>query len=214
MTATTTSEVPPAAQSAVPLATLAPRSLKQLASAVKLDSPKLVEEVWKIAQRQFDLETARRARIESKAASLLTACGATLSFAFSLGLPALIKRHEMHALTGGWWKLAALLVVIAVLVGLGATWCAVDALRARKTWPSLNEDTVFERLSMYDANAKGECDQAVTKYRRYVLPELWEMARLQAAAAEEKATMLGRGQLALFAFVCIAAIVSLGALLL
>src|SRR6187399_3077726 len=63
----------------------------ELAARVTLGSPKLVEELWNISQKQLDIEIARHTRLDTKATSLLTAAGLSLTVAFTFGSTLLTK---------------------------------------------------------------------------------------------------------------------------
>lgn len=196
-----------------------PITQAEIMKAIKIDSPKVIEEVYKLAQRQFDLETARLTRVETKAASLLTASGASLTFVFSFGLPALLKRRDaLWNANPEYWRAVVVLSLLAVGIGLFATSSAVRAMLAAKNYRALNERTLFdqERLHAFDSDQrlKEDDDGRAARFRRYVLPELWEIVQYQTAAAETKGVTLGRGQIALFVFVCIAAAIAVAAIVL
>lgn len=174
-------------------------SRTELKRRLKRNSPELVKELYDIAKAQVQFEVGRQSRLDSKATSLLTASGLsiTLTFVFGGVLINLSKTGEV-----GWWIVLA--YIAAVACGLIAAACAVRALRVSDTYATFNEDTVFNEavLDQADGNTEDESQRAggVRDYQRFLIVQLWEIYQQHADNHELKATWIRRGQTWLFAF--------------
>lgn len=185
----------------------------EMATALRVHSPGVIGEVWALALREITEESTRLGRLEDKAKSLLTAAGTSLALAFSFGAKTMIDNRlylTQH------WVLATLLVILlacATWFGLRSSMNAVEALRA--IWAAhrtLSHRTILhaETLSTADdARDLRETDYSrgvpappptdpephrVAMYRRFILPQLWEVVQLRFTLNEEKAAIVTAGQ--------------------
>jgi cytochrome bd-type quinol oxidase subunit 1 len=172
-----------------------------------------VKELYEIAQRQIQSETARQTRLDAKATSLLTAAGLSLTVAFTFGGQVLLKLPDAfriaHAVTV--WSFR-----VAVVTGLAAAILAVWALLVREDYMAVNEEAVFDRGLLHEADAENvEFPEAgITEYRKALTKHLWIIGQQLQRNNTRKARDIKLGQLCfvlfLFAliFICLSVVAS------
>lgn len=154
-------------------------------------SPELVGEVYALARAVGAEESARQARLDSKAGGLLTASGISATVASAL-MP------HTHGL------LSKVALGMTGLCGLGAAVLAVHALRIA-TYERIPDTTIFDAdfLRKFDEEEKVGA-KAAARYQRFVLPQIWSSHRKAVVVNDQRATAITFGQYALFAMFVLA----------
>src|SRR5690606_17853456 len=143
-------------------------SPEDIASALTIDSPELIDEVYQLAKHQVALETGRHTRIESKATALLGSVGISVTVALGLGGQILLQNGTKVHLAPGWLFAMQVGACLALLSGFAAAVFALLALRVRE-WGVLNEEAVFGDRTLakaYDAHENEK--KCVAAYRRFM----------------------------------------------
>lgn len=210
----------------VPAATYAGRNGRrwltrdEIVRRVALFSPKLVEELYKNAQRQNEAEDRRENLLITKAGALLGQSGLVITIAGALvGL--ITKEPAVLDRLGPQW-LMALGCTYLLVFGLG-TAAAVLAMRVvfvRGDFEEVDEAAVFDadELSKADHSlaiqqkpdqtsstaTMGDADAdttAATRYRRWMIPHMWSIYQRHNEIHDEKAKLLRWAQVAFTLFV-------------
>ncbi len=177
---------------------------KALASAITLNSTKLIEELWTITQKQVDFEVARHGRLESKATSLLTATGLSLTVAFTFG-STLLKEGKSF---GNWYYLTVLFFALSCMAGLVAAVLAVAGLMLREQ-RGINEHSLFYEPLLKAADVPDETKPDIlaaseaaglAEYRKAMILHLWEIRQRYHEKYKDKAKYVQVGQGAFLAF--------------
>jgi hypothetical protein len=177
-----------------------PLSQKELAERLALGSPKLVEELWNIAQKQVDIEIARHTRLDTKATSLLTAAGLSLTVAFTFGSTLLTKADAFKH----WEKQVVFIFALTVILGLAAAFMAVRALALREQL-GVNELAIFDVADLKEADGPEDADEptlnrGVMEYRKGRILHFWAIRQRYLESYKGKAELVKRGQWAFMAF--------------
>lgn len=184
-------------------------SREELVETLRLSSPALVEEVLRAVLRQVDAEDRREGVLTGKALAVLgqTALVTTVAGGFVGFARETLRAAELHlawrAIAGG----AALVLLVLALIA------AVNAIRVvlvRSDFREPSESVLFNREELRSAdslyaNTKTESRerdlQAVTQYRRWLVPHLWSIYQRHNEIHHSKATCLAISQRAFAWFV-------------
>jgi hypothetical protein len=174
---------------------LPPLTEEEIRKAISIYSPAIVKELYETTLRQIQNETGRQSRLDSKATSLLTATGLSLTVAFTLGGQLLIGQADKWAgMPPVAWKIAAGIYWFTVGAGLVASVFAVSALRIRDEYRSINERNVFDAEVLDQTDQRDEKDEGITVYRRHLIPHMWVIAQKHSQNHNKKATKIRYGQ--------------------
>lgn len=180
----------------------------ELIRRLAIDSPKLVQELYTISQRQIEAETARQSRLDAKAVSLLTASGISLTVASSLAAVLLPKLAGSHPVLAG---LIAFLLAFTAICGFLTVLFAVLTLRV-KEYLTPSEQTIFDEAALKKANdppgltdvrPEDEEEKArygLMEYQKFMIPHLWKIVQRQRTNHDQKVVQANRGQYAFLAF--------------
>ncbi len=193
---------PPVAPPAIPPGgNLSPAVVRD---RLRLNSPELVENIYELAKAQVAYETGRQGRLDSKATSLLTASGLSVTVAFSFGTTLITYGSRFDGVV-------IVAYAAAVSLGLTAAILAVAALKVAGTYTTVSDHAVFDAGELPRANwPTWEGDEAVEiaerlrfgvmRYQKHLIAHLWEIYRANAAQNEIKATRIKYGQYVFVAF--------------
>ncbi len=175
----------------------AQRSLepKDLAKLLTLDSPKLVEELWQITQKQLEVEITRHTRLEGKATSLLTTAGLALTVAFTFGSTLLTQAAAFKR----WHDHIAVIFAAAIIAGLLSAMQAVRALVLREQL-SVNEHAVFDQDALRAADQDSDAEKGLMEYRKGRIIHFWTVKQRYSATYREKSKLVKLGQWLFFGF--------------
>lgn len=185
----------------------------ELSQRFELYSRALVDELHALTIRQLQAEEQREGRLDSKAQSLLITAGLSLTVAFTFGgmllqHPEYLAAFDRNMAIG---VLAAYL--LALVAGLLASGVAVRALFVTDGYRSVNER---ELLGQDLLNADEECTdpgnpqdnaKSLTRYRRYVTVQLWQIWQSHYRLHETKATTIAWGQRSFLTFLTLMMII-------
>ncbi len=185
---------------------------QDIADALDINSPPLVKEIYDIAQRQMQNEAVRQTILDGKASALLATVGLATTLVFTFGCQILLGDAARAMLKDLDWSHKVALGVcfaVGVLGSLSASAHAIWAVKVTGDYRTVNERTVFNKDVIKSALEAAD-DYAVTTYRRYLTPQLWEIAQNDAAVHDRKAKLVVRGQVSFLLFViAVAAIATL-----
>lgn len=185
-----------------------------------LFSPALVEEIYKLTQRQLEQEDRRESAFLTKAGPLLGQTGLATSVA-GLFLGLILKESGgIEHLSIGWRLVLAFAYLCVFGCGTASAWYALKVVLVRGDFQEVDEDTVFnsselstadEPLAMCQPQVQTSASAitrnpdadatAVTRYRRWLIPQLWGIYQRHNEIHEEKAALLRRAQQCFWAFV-------------
>jgi hypothetical protein len=199
-----------------------PLSGAELRERLLVSSPKLVKELYDIAVRQIAEENARQTRLDSKATSLLTAAGLSLTVAFTFGGQLVAAHHKQgneHIDFPVWGVIA---FGVALLAGLGAAFQAMRALVVGGGYRAISEREVFngDLLTYAEGHyhpeekekASPSDEEAATEYRKAMIPHFWEIAQEHLNVHQRKASIIRWGQGAFLLFIVAIVVVCLALL--
>jgi len=178
-------------------ATKGPLDRSELARRLALGSPKLVEELWTVTQKQLEVEVARHGRLDAKATSLLTAAGLSLTVAFTFGSTLLKEAKSFDA-----WHIPIILIFgVTIICGLMAAFNAVHGLALREQL-GVNEEAIFdpEALKEADAEETAEAGNGVMEYRKGRIIHFWTIRQRYWESYQHKAKIVKHGQYWFLAF--------------
>lgn len=165
---------------------------KELVERLRLRSSELVDDLYALTTRQLDTEDKREASLTTKAVSLLSASGVSVSFA--LGFTTLLagRLDYFHRMSVCGRSAVMALYFVAVLTAVVAGLLAVAAMLVRTTYVAINEDDVFgdELNSSDEQGPKPGQDH----YRRYLIAHLWRIYQHTFDVHETKAKTIRLGQ--------------------
>lgn len=156
-------------------------------------SPHIVNELYDVAQKQILAETGRQGRLDAKATSLLGAVGLSLTVAFTFG-GSLITNHSTFAAHSLVYAVISTCFFLAVALGIAAGGFALGALLVRQGYVALSEQAVFDDETLALADGQEDAEVGVAVYKRFLLVQLWDIARTNAATQDRKAVLIRRGQ--------------------
>lgn len=178
----------------------------EIKEAVALESPSLVKEVYELVQRQLQSEAARQTILDGKANSLLTAVGLSLTLSISIGYQMVLGQQTAANSMPQWYR--NLLVIVLTLgtgFALASSIHAIYSLRVSKCYRAVNAEDIFNKDILRLASSHGATpdagERSVTIYRRYLMPQLWDIVQNDFMVHERKATIVKRGQNCFLAFV-------------
>lgn len=177
----------------------------QLSERVTRSSPALLKELYDIARRQIVTEAGRQTRLDSKATSLLTAAGLSLTVAFTFGGQMIIgHRSPIDPAHVPIWAQTAF--AVGVIFGLAAACFAIGALFVRGSYLTVNERSIFSEAALkaaedaYDPATPGSDVVGMSEYHKALIPHLWCISQKHASVHETKATLIKVGQGLFLAF--------------
>lgn len=178
-----------------PLPRLSPN---ELVKRLCLNNAKVIDDIYAIANRQLEVEDRREANLSSKAATLLSASGVSLTFV--LGFAALFaqKSDFFKSLPSLARKCVFLFYLGSFFAGLLASGCAAWSLRVRKS-KTVSEADVFGSI-LRDAESADTDDVGTAMYRRYLVAHIWQVYTDTFDVHESRARTLWYGQLSFVAF--------------
>ena len=153
------------------------------------EDPKVVDDVYELAQRQLTSEDTHAARLDSRATSLFNAVGFSITVAFSFGGWSLLDniRKLRHGLFIG----VAFIVVLAAGIIAGAYALSGLLLRYRHRYVDVQQ--VFNAQIMTSG-------QRQIDFRIHLAADLWAIWQDRRAKSEERAALIQTGQKWFFAF--------------
>jgi hypothetical protein len=190
-------------------------SSDKLTKRLERTSPTIVEEVLKAIKDGHASEIARETALNGKAASLLTACGLSVTVAFTFGglllghpeFPHLLKSPLAYALPAAY--------VLALASGFVASWFATSALLIRASDHGLSEsvildDDVLQKADSWEfattfssaagesraegANASLPPKTGTAIYQRNLASHLWQIRQTLVISNETRASQIRTGQ--------------------
>ncbi|WP_147468404.1 hypothetical protein [Corallococcus interemptor] len=124
----------------------------ELINRLRLNSPDLAEELYKISKEYLASETARENNLNAKATSLLTASGLSLTVAFTFGGMLIQHPEYLSSLWGLWPYIVPIFYGVALLAGLSASAIAVWSLLIRGDYVGISEQDVFNPSVLIDSD--------------------------------------------------------------
>jgi hypothetical protein len=157
--------------------------------------PLLVKEIYEIAQRQMQAEYGRQGRLDGKATSLLGGLGLCLTLTFTFG--GLLITQASHFAGMGDTRLSVIHACFAsaILFGISTGVFALKALRVRGGYLAVGEDAVFNEKVLDVAENEEDPEVGLAAYRRFILVQLWDNARVHGRNNEDKAKDIRYGQI-------------------
>lgn len=170
----------------------------ELVQRLCLNNSQVVGDIYAIANRQLEVEDRREAGLSSKAATLLSASGVSLTFV--LGFAALFAQQPAFFKSlPSWGRTCVLLFYVgSFFAGLLASIFAAWSLRVRKN-RTISEGDVFGSI-LRDAEAAEDDDQGTAVYRRYLVAHIWQVYTSTFDVHESRARALWYGQVAFVVF--------------
>ena len=166
---------------------------QQLVERLALKSKALVDEIQSVARGQIDADEQRSVRLDSKAQTLLTTAGLSLTVAFSFG-GFMLQHPETLACLGRWGDVVAVLYGFALALGLASSWFAMHAMLIRSAHRGVDIEDALNVDELRDADKEPDDDAAVRRYKRYMAAHYWVIYQSNFCVNEDKATTVGRGQ--------------------
>lgn len=116
--------------------------------AVNVNSPALIKEIYEIANKQMQSESARQTILDGKASSLLSTVGLGLTLTFTLGCQIMLNDSFTALLkTLGHLRLYFLIgsLVLGSLCAIIASCCALLAVKVTAGYRGINEGDIFKK---------------------------------------------------------------------
>lgn len=186
-----------------------PFTAETLRAALAIRSPRIVKELYEIVQRRIAYESGRQQRLDSKATSLLTASGVSVTLAFSfLGVMSSKDGGATYHAYFNWMLLA---FGFAIISGLAAASFAIASLFVTKGYKSPNDEHIFdaEKLRAADSQDPEEGTEEtealvdewrLMKYQKWLIEQYWDIADSHSKTHDRKARIIQRGQIAFVGF--------------
>lgn len=181
----------------------------EIRERLRLVNPELAKEVYEIAKAQVASEAARHTRLDSKATSLVSAAG--LSLTLGMSIVTLIAKGDVVATPYLWVMLA-----VTGLFGVAAVAFGVFALLVKGGFARVNDHNVFDKNVLRSADSPTGCDDLPTLkekyefgaavYRQHMTAHLWEVSVQEHHQLNRKAKQVRDGQI-LFALFLLALVV-------
>jgi hypothetical protein len=176
---------------------------EEIRDRLRLVNPELTKELYELAKAQVAAETARHARLDAKATSLVSSAGVSLTLGMSIAT--LIAKGEVSP--PAW--LGAMLAFVGA-VGVTAVGFGVFALMVKGGFARVNDHNVFDTDVLKFANAPTGCDDltdlkdkyafGAAAYRQHMTAHLWEVSVKEHYQLNKKARQVRDGQIAFFIF--------------
>jgi len=171
----------------------------EIIARLRLNSSKLVKEIYEIALRRVQYESGRQQRLDAKATSLLTATGLSLTVAFTFGATLLSAGGQ--AAFHEFYNYVLLLFYSAISLGIVSAGFALGALLVRSGYATVRDTAVFNVALLQKANqlanAEGDDDaedNALMVYQRGLIPHIWKIGTAHERQHETKALVIKIGQ--------------------
>lgn len=182
-----------------------PLSEAALVERLKLSSPELVAELFSLTKGRLEEEDKRQTRLDTKATSLLTASGVSVTVSATLGSALVTHASKLHPFMAYAVGAAFLL---AVGLGLRAARIAMKALRVRSGFKTASEHAILDAEILFRANAQPQSKSngqqpdddpelrayGLMEYRKYLVLHLWPIAQEHNGINSEKASDVALGQ--------------------
>jgi len=181
----------------------------QLLDRLRLCSPGLAEELYKIAQNQLAGEDRRETLLTSKSVSLLSVSGVAFTLVFTFGAKLLEQPGQLAVLPLPIRYLVSVAYVVALICALMTSLRAVRSMRVTSEAKEISEASVFHEAELAaadalwaDANAPATDatgvpiwrDKPEARYRRFMTAETWLVYQSQFALHERKALIIQNAQ--------------------
>lgn len=171
---------------------------------LQLVNPDLVDEIYDLAKAQVESERSRHVMLNTKAASILTASGVSLTLSLTLAGPLLSAKVVLPCL---------LLVglILAGLAGLASVLCAVWSLYIVNGFAYVSDHAVFKKDILDFADSPKGCDDlegqsakyafGAAAYKQHMAAHLWAVSAREHQQLNKKADQVRMAQrmFALFA---------------
>jgi len=158
---------------------------EELKDRLTLSSVALVAELGTVTQQQLQAEAARHGRLDSKATSLLTAAGLSLTVVSAFSVTTV---PSVPGCTPCW------LLQAAIASGIAAALLAVGALLVRQSSAGANERTVFDVALLETAEGAQDEDQGVREYRKAMICHEWSIVQTRRENNERRGRIIQIGQ--------------------
>jgi hypothetical protein len=176
---------------------------QEIRNRLRLVNPDLVDEVYGLAKAQVESERARHVMLNSKAASVLTSSGISLTVSLTLAGPLLANKVVLSTT----WSFAFLL---AGSLGLASIYWAVLSLRVIGGFPYVNDHAVFDRNILNFADSPPGCEDladlkekyafGAAAYKQHMAAHLWAVATQEHRQLDRKAKQVQAAQWLFLAF--------------
>lgn len=147
-------------------------SAADLYAAFKRNSPLLVEEMLKQAQRQLDAEDARIVRTDTKASAMLASVGISLSVLTSVGVGALLPSTSV--VRGEWLACFCGAVALVSISGLASCACALLAVRVTKHQIP-DESVLLSESKLAKVDGAESQEDGLRNYRAWIGAHIWQV---------------------------------------
>jgi len=155
----------------------------RLEAAAEDGDSEVVDDIYDLAQKQLVAEDMHGAKLDARATSLFGAVGFSMTVAFSFGGWALLD----HAYKVPFGRGIAVAFVLALGVGLVASWHALQGLMLRSGQKSVDEEDVFHAGVV--AKGKKRVD-----FRIHLATHFWLVFQARYARNESRAETIRLGQ--------------------
>jgi hypothetical protein len=177
-------------------------STSEIKQAISINSRTIIKEVYDTALRQVQSESSRQSTLESKATALLSAVGLAMTLLFTLGCQILLGASNPFAGFNYSHRIALFICFVAsIIAALLSSAHAIWALRISDKYRYVGELNIFDKETLLAASTHKNDDDAVTEYRRWLVPSLWAAFKNDYDLHKRKAALIYRGQLCFLAFV-------------
>lgn len=164
-----------------------------LRERLRLNDAKLIDEVAASTTRLLADEASRLARIEAKAASLLTAIGVSVTVAFGFGASTLLRREGLLKSSKFAFLILAVGVGLAFLFAVKATLNAIKCVETRGN-PDVDEESIYEAEVLEKADGLQGPTEPACYYKRHTIALQYELYCAREDIANEKASFLAHAQ--------------------
>jgi hypothetical protein len=170
---------------------------KEIRDRLRLVNPALVDEIYELAKAQVESERARHIMLNSKAASILTASGVSLTLSLTLAGPLLAGKVVLPTLLSCGFALAGLL-------GLAAVLSAVLSLFVVGGFAYVSDHAVFDKKILDFADSPTGCEDlpdpsdkyafGAAAYRQHMTAHLWAVSAKEHRQLDKKANQVRAAQ--------------------
>lgn len=172
-------------------------------SRLRLVNPELVKDIFDLAKAQVQSEAARHIMLNTKAASVVTGAGVSLTLSFSIAGPLLSSKAV----------LPPMLIVgflLAGLAGLLSMLCGVVSLFVKGGFAHVSDHAVFDEKALEFADNPTGCDDlkdlkekyafGAAAYRQHMTAHLWAVSVKDHRQLDKKAGQVQTAQWLFAAF--------------
>lgn len=166
-----------------------PLTDQELAKRLTVENPKLVSELYRIAEQQIEIEAKRQTRLDYKATSLLTAAGLSLTVAITFGGLLITQSRAFDE----WREWIIGLFVATVIAGITA---AIYALRAQfaKQFLAADENAIFDTDILKTADTPATPEAGLMEYQKSLIIHLWAIRGRAFQNHVERVALVKMGQ--------------------